>query len=348
MMNQTATALPRAPLSPQALLLALLLVSLALALLGACVGSTGLSLEAWLGGDDAAQAQVAQQILWQIRLPRSVGAGMAGALLGLAGAVAQGLFRNPLADPYLLGASSGAGLGVAAMLVALGVSPATAAWAMRVGITGAAFAGAVAAVLLTLLLAKGTLQTLRLLLAGVIVGVVLAAATALLTLINPDVLRPMQAFMLGTTGFLGWQSVLIMAPVLAVSLLGALAASRALDALSLGEATARSLGVRIDAMRLALIAVLALATGTAVAQAGLIAFVGLVAPHLVRSRLACTHGWLLLLSSLAGGALLLAADIVARWVIAPQELPVGVVTSLLGGAYLLWLMHRKPLLERRA
>lgn len=333
---------------PHSLLLLLMLLGCGLSMLGVVVGSTGFSLRALADAGDPAQQQINQQILWQIRLPRSAGAWMAGALLGLAGAVAQGLFRNPLADPYLLGASSGAGLGVAVLLVLLGVSPATAAWGLRVGLTGAAFAGAMGAVLLTLLLSKGALQTMRLLLAGVIVGVVLGSATALLTLMTPDIMRPMQAFMLGTTGFLGWQSALIMAPVLLLGLLVALGASRALDALSLGEATARSLGVHINAMRLILIAVLALCTAAAVAQAGLIAFVGLVAPHLVRSRLNCNHSWLLLLASLTGGALLLAADIVARWLIAPQELPVGVVTALLGGAYLLWLMHRKPLLERRA
>jgi len=324
---------------PLHLLLGLLLLSCALSLLGVAVGSTGFSLEMLQGGD-AVQQQISQQILWQIRFPRSAGAWAAGALLGLAGAVAQGLFRNPLADPYLLGASAGAGLGVAVLLVLLGLSPATAAWSMKLGLTGAAFLGAVAAVLLTLTLARGVQQTMRLLLAGVIVGVVLGSATALLTIMTPDIMRPMQAFMLGTTGFLSWASVWILLPVLLGCLLVALGASRALDALTLGEATARSLGVRLPLVRLSLIATLALATGAAVAQAGLIAFVGLVAPHLVRSRTHSTHGWLLLLSALTGGALLLAADIAARWLIAPQELPVGVVTSMLGGAYLLLLMHR--------
>jgi iron complex transport system permease protein len=332
---------PLNQVKPLSLLLALLLIGCLLALLGVVVGSSGFSL-AWLSGDDPVQ----QQILWQIRLPRSSGAWMAGALLGLAGAVAQGLFRNPLADPYLLGASSGAGLGVAALLVLAGTSPMAASAWLRLGLTGAAFCGAVAAVLLTLVLARGVEQTMRLLLAGIIVGVVLGAVTSLLILLTPDIMRPMQAFMLGTTGFLGWPSVVIMAPLLLACLLVALGASRALDAMTLGEATAASLGVRLNLVRMLLIGVLALATGAAVAQAGLIAFVGLVAPHLVRSRLHCNHSWLLLLSALTGGALLMGADILARWLLAPQELPVGVVTSLLGGAYLLWLMHRKPLLER--
>jgi len=255
--------------------------------------------------------------------------------------VAQGLFRNPLADPYLLGSSSGAALGVALFLALLGVSPSSTALLVRLGLTGVAFAGAVLAVVLTLVLAKGVQHTLRLLLAGVVVGVVLGALSALTMLMVPDIMRAMQAFMLGTTGFLGWGSVLILAPMLAVTLLVAWGCSRALDALSLGDAAAVSLGVRLGLVRVLLVGALALATGAAVAQAGLISFVGLVAPHLVRSRVKTTHGPLLCLSALAGGVLLLGADIVARWVLAPQELPVGVLTAVLGGGYLLWRMHRQ-------
>lgn len=320
-------------------LLMLLLASAALLGLGLAIGSTGWS--PWLGAS-AGDASM-QLILWDIRAPRSLGAWLAGALLALAGAIAQGLFRNPLADPYLLGCSAGASLGVALLLFCVvGLSPAATALALRVGMTGAAFAGAVGAVLLTLLLARGVEQTLRLLLAGVIVGVVLGSGSALLTLMNPDILRAMQAFMLGSTGYVGWSAVQIMAATLLLCLLLAQGCARTLDALSLGEATARSLGVRLAAVRMLLIATLALATGAAVAQCGLIAFVGLVAPHLVRSWGPCTHRALLLLAPLAGGVLLLAADVLARWVIAPQELPVGVVTALLGGSYLLWLMHRRP------
>jgi iron complex transport system permease protein len=146
--------------------------------------------------------------------------------------------------------------------------------------------------------------------------------------------------MLGSTGFVGWAACALMATVFVVCLLAAWLMSHVLDGLALGEATAQSLGLRLPQMRAALIAVLALATGTAVAQTGLIAFVGLAAPHLVRSVVKTTHGRLIFLSSLMGAVLLLAADILARGVIAPQELPVGVLTAVLGGSYLLWLMHR--------
>ena len=345
-----------------ALALVLLALALALWLLGTGVGSTGLE-NLWpalwgQGGDPAAHA-MAQQIVWDIRLPRTLGAWAAGALLGLSGAVAQGLFRNPLADPYLLGSASGASLGVALALALFGggsagllgflgvakgsvaVSVFSSHWLVRLGLTGAAFVGAVLAVLLTLVLARGVQHTLRLLLAGVIVGVVLGAITSLLLLLSPDSLQAMQAFMLGSTGFVGWSACLLMASVWLVCLVLAWVLSRALDGLALGEATAHSLGLPLAPLRAALVAVLALATGTAVAQTGLIAFVGLAAPHLVRAAVSVPHGRLMLLSSLMGGALLCAADLLARGLMAPQELPVGVLTAVLGGGYLLWLMHRR-------
>ena len=313
----------------------LLLATAALMLLGVAVGSTGF--ESVLNMQRDPQAW---QIVQEIRLPRTAGAWLAGALLGLAGAVAQGLFRNPLADPYLLGSASGASLGVALAMVLFGVSPLATQWLARIGLTGAAFIGAVLAVLLTLLLAKGVQHTLRLLLAGVVVGVVLGAVTSLILLLTPDILQAMQSFMLGSTAFVGWVACVVMASVLLVCLLAAWAMSHVLDGLALGEATAQSLGLKLPQMRVALVAVLALATGTAVAQTGLIAFVGLAAPHLVRSVIKTTHGRLIVLSSLMGAVLLVAADILARWLISPQELPVGVLTAVLGGGYLLWLMHR--------
>ncbi len=319
---------------PGPLLALLLIASALLVLLGMAVGSTGF---AWTNPD----SDMAREIVWNIRLPRSLGAWAAGALLGLAGAVAQGLFRNPLADPYLLGTAGGSGLGVVIFLATLGGSTTGHLWLRHLGLTGAAFVGCVAGVMLTLALARGTEHTLRLLLAGVVVGVVLLACMNLVMLMKADIMREMQAFMLGTTGLLSWNSFALMAAALVVSLGIALASSRALDALTLGEATAQSLGMRLGAMRVVLIGAFSLATGTAVAQAGMIAFVGLVAPHLVRNLCPTTHGRLLLLSAFAGGALLLAADIASRWLFAPQELPVGIVTAILGGGYLLLLMHRR-------
>jgi iron complex transport system permease protein len=321
--------------APVGLALGLLLLWLLGVALGSAVGSTGF--ESWL---NAGQDDVAWQIVWDIRLPRSVGACAAGALLGLAGAVAQGLFRNPLADPYLLGSASGASLGVAVALALLGGHPFAAEFLVRLGLTGAAFTGAVLAVLLTLVLARGVQHTLRLLLAGVIVGVVLGALASLITLMRPDVMQGMQGFLLGSTSFIGWTSCLLMLCVLLVCLALAFAFSRVLDALTLGESTAISLGLPLAPVRVALVCVLALATGTAVAQTGLVAFVGLAAPHLVRSLVQSKHNWGVVLSALMGGTLLLAADLLARIAITPQEMPVGVLTAVLGGGYLLWLMYR--------
>ena len=315
------------------LLLALSLLAIAL---GASVGSTGLD-ALWR----AAQDPVSWQIVMDIRLPRTVGAWLTGALLGLSGAVAQGLFRNPLADPFLLGSASGAVLGVAVLLALTGAPMASATWLLKMGMTGAAFLGALGGVLLTLLLAQGVQHTLRLLLAGVVVGYVLGAVKDLVTLAAPDVLSSMLAFVLGNTSLLGWNACGVLALVLLPLLLLSAATARVLDGLSLGEATAHSLGLPLAPLRALLVAVLALGTGAAVAQAGLIGFVGLAAPHVVRSLVRVTHGPLLLLSALTGGLLLAVADIVARVVIAPQELPVGVLTAVLGGTYLLWLMYRR-------
>jgi len=318
-------------------------VTALLLLAGLAAGSDGWSPRSlWqlLGSPDAVL------IVGQIRAPRTIGAWLTGALLGLAGATAQGLFRNPLADPYLLGAASGASLGVVLVLTAgalagRGISLATADLLARAGLVGAAFAGAWLGVLLTLVLAKGAQQTTRLLLSGVVVGVLLSAASDLLTSAAPDTLRGKQAFLLGSTGFLGWSSCIVLAAGLLLALPVTAHLARALDALTLGEDSARSLGLALPRVRIALVAALALATGLAVSQAGLIAFVGLVAPHLVRRFAPAPHAYTVVASAAAGGALLLMADVLARCLIAPQEVPVGVLTALLGGGYLLWLLRSR-------
>jgi iron complex transport system permease protein len=326
----------RAPWATATLAALLLALAAALALLGLAAGSEGWSF-AWGAEWDLVAA---------IRAPRTLGALLTGALLGLAGALAQGLFRNPLADPYLLGSAAGAGFGVVLVLAAGGalgqvIGLGTAQWLLRLGLVSAAFGGALAGVALTLLLARGPSRPMVLLLAGVVVGILLSALSELVTLLSPEALRGKQIFMLGTTSFLSWSSAAVLAAVLAFTLPLARRFARALDALVLGEASAASLGLQLPRVRLLLVALMALATGAAVAQAGLVAFVGLVAPHIVRRLVVVTHGPLLLLSALAGAVLLLAADITARSVIAPQELPVGVLTAVLGGIYLLALLRRR-------
>lgn len=298
--------------------------------------SLGTSL-GWLLNPDA-QSSV---ILWQIRLPRTIGAWFAGALLGLAGAIAQGVFRNPLAEPYLLGSASGAALGVTLSLLAADASLGGLAWAGKLGVTGAACIGACAAIALTIMLARGVLATASLLLAGIVVAFLLSAVTSLLLLARPDVWRAMQAFLLGNTGFLSWSSVGLLGIVFIVCLLPAVLLSRGLDALSLGEDTAQSLGLSLPVLRLTLLGVLSLATAAAVGQVGIVGFVGLVAPHLVRETVSVNHRQLLIGAPLCGGALLEAADLVSRWIIRPAELPVGAVTATVGGIYLVVLLWRR-------
>lgn len=334
------------------LAIALALIGLAMGGLGLATGPDGWSLRALLDGSPLGRpawfsplGDQASLIVWQIRAPRTVGAAFVGALLGLAGATAQGLFRNPLADPYLLGTASGAGLGVVLVVAiaaagGIAVSPATVAAVERFGLVAAAFVGALGGVALTLSLARGAVQTLRLLLAGVVVGVLLGAASDLVTLASPDALRGKQAFLLGSTSFLGWPAIGWLAG--GVVLLAAVARryARALDALTLGEDSAASLGLDLGRVRLVLVVVIAAATALAVSQAGLVAFVGLVAPHLVRRHAPGAHGWLLPASAAMGAVLLLAADVLSRVLIAPEELPVGIVTGVLGGIYLVLLLRR--------
>jgi iron complex transport system permease protein len=325
------------------LLIGLALAALALGVAGLMVGSEGWS---WTTLRADLASPHADLIIGQIRAPRTLGALAVGALLGLAGALAQGLFRNPLADPFLLGSAAGASFAVVLVLAAgtvvghaIGLTGA--AWIAQLGLVAAAFIGALAGVLLTLMLARGAQHTLRLLLAGVVVGVVLGAASDLLTTLSPDALRGRQVFELGSTGFLGWSSVAMLAAGLAAAVPLAWRLARALDALSLGEDSALSLGLPLARVRFALVLLLAACTGLAVSQAGMVAFVGLVAPHLVKRFAPAPQAFTLVASTAAGGVLLLAADMLARGLIAPQELPVGMLTALLGGGYLLWLLHRR-------
>lgn len=314
---------------------------------GLCVGSSGWHSPWLLWQLD----ESSWHIVWHMRAPRVVGTALVGALLGLSGALAQGLFRNPLAEPYLLGSSSGAAL-LLAVVLALGLfagqDSGAVTWWLRLGWTGVAFFGAVLGVALTLLMARGAMHTMRLLLAGVVVGVVLGAITQLLMLWSAPVWRAMQSFMLGSTALMGWEACGLMGLTLMLCLPLACSLSRVLDALSLGEDTARSLGVPLGWTRFALVTLMTLSTAAVVGQVGLVAFVGLVSPHLARPWAGAGHARLLVLSTWAGAVLLLAADAVARSLISPQELPVGTVTAVLGGGYLLWLLWRKgPLAQER-
>lgn len=346
-----------------AVLVSLGLLSL---LLGLSAGAEG-----WSWGWTAWAAD--QELIMQLRLPRAASAWLAGAALGLAGAIAQGLFRNPLADPYLLGSAAGAHLAVSLVLAAssalagasmlggfggLGLSgglgglqasaSSASGWMALMpglGIPLAAFLGALAGVLCSLMLAGGLREGPVLLLAGVVVGMLLAAAAETLALMAPDILRARQAFLLGTTAFAGPESVMTLGIALALGVVLALPCARALDALTLGDDAARTLGLPLSACRALLVAALALTTGAAVAQVGLVGFVGLAAPHLVRAMGPTLHRGLLIQSALCGGALLGLADALCRGLAAPTEWPTGLLTALLGGGYLLIRLRQRASVE---
>jgi iron complex transport system permease protein len=313
-------------------------VSLLLTAASLLVGTTSVRTSiAWILSPDVQS----NTVLWEIRLPRAVGAWFAGALLGLGGAIAQGLFRNALAEPYLLGSASGAALGVTLSLLTADASITGLGLAGEFGITGAAFVGAIAAIGLTVALSRGALQTSSLLLGGIVVGFVLSAVTSLLLLSSPESWREMQTFLLGSTGYVNWRSSILLAVIFAVCLAPCLLLARGLDALTLGEDTARSLGVSLSTLRVALLALLSLATASTVSEVGIIGFVGLVAPHLVRETLHTDQRQLLLAAPICGGCLLQSADLVSRSVIRPAELPVGIVTACIGGTYLVALLWRR-------
>lgn len=295
------------------------------------------------GWEPIAPGDASTAILWDIRLPRTLGVVALGGLLGLCGALAQGLFRNPLADPYLLGSGSGAALAVT-VLAAL-TAGATAAWQaleplLRLGVMGLSFIGALGGVVLTLLLSRGAQHTHRLLLAGLVVGIVLGSLTDLVSTFVPDAWRQRQGLLLGQTNLLDRSAAWALGLTLAAALPLSTALARGLDALTLGEDSAASLGLPVARMRTALVALMAWCTAVAVSQAGLILFVALAAPHIARHSAGGGHRFLLPASAAIGAVLLLTADLLARWLLAPLELPVGVVTGVGGGLYLLSLLRR--------
>jgi iron complex transport system permease protein len=273
-------------------------------------------------------------IVWDLRLPRVLTAAAVGAGLAMAGAVMQSLTRNPLADPYLLGLSSGASLGAAAVLL-LGIG---------VLLPVAAFAGAMLALVAALSLARvgGTLTPTRTVLAGLAISQVAAAATSFVIFwtAKGDSYQEIVAWLLGSLAGTTWTSVAItLGAVVVASLVMAAGAGR-LDAFAFGDTAAASLGVDPNRTRWFLMAVVALLTGALVSVSGAIGFVGLLVPHAVSPLTGPSHRRLLPVAALAGGVLLVWADTLARTVFAPRELPVGIVTALLGVPVFAWLLRR--------
>jgi iron complex transport system permease protein len=278
-------------------------------------------------------------ILWQLRLPRILLAGLVGGALALSGATYQGLFRNPLADPYLIGVASGAGLGATIVLVA-------GATAFGVG-TGllpvAAFAGAIVAVAVAYIVARRAegLSLTTLILAGVAVSALCGAVGSLLMLRSDPDLRPLLSWLLGGLASAQWKHSWLVLAYLLPGALVLLAYGRVLNVMQLDEERARQLGVNVERTKLALIAAASLCTAAAVSFSGLIGFVGLVAPHVVRLLWGSDHRMLLPMSGLVGATFLILADLAARTVISPAELPVGIVTAFCGAPFFLYLLMRR-------
>jgi len=279
-----------------------------------------------------------ETILFDIRLPRTILILLAGAALSGSGAAYQGLFRNPLADPYIIGVASGAGLGA---VIAMALHwPATLLGALVIPI--AAFIGALITVAVVYGLARVGRATpvSTLILAGVAIGSFTTAITTFLMLSSQAELRRAISWMLGGFAFGGWMPVVAILPYIVIGLVALTLMGRTLNVLQFGDDQAQQLGLRVDRVKLIVVIAASLTTAAAVAYAGIIGFVGLAVPHVVRLLWGGDYRRLIPLSIIAGAALLLLADILARTIIAPQEVPLGVVTAMFGAPFFLWLLRR--------
>jgi len=275
-------------------------------------------------------------ILWELRVPRVVLGALVGAALATSGAAYQGVFRNPLADPYLLGAAAGAGLAATIVVVA---DPAAGS-----GVVGplpvAAFVGALGGVGLTWLLGRSAGHgTATLVLAGVAVAAFLTAVQTFVQQLNTDTLQRLYSWMLGGLATTGWQAVLLCLPYIGIGAVVLCLAARLLDVLTLGDDEAAALGIRPGQVRLLVLCAASLATAGAVAVSGLIGFVGIVVPHVVRLLVGGSYRVVVPMSLIGGAIFLIAADVVARTALAPAELPIGVVTAFTGAPFFLVVLR---------
>jgi iron complex transport system permease protein len=313
-------------------LAAALLAGLAVGPVDIGLGSILRSLLARVPGLNVASplGPVEEAIVWELRAPRVALAALVGATLALAGASYQGVFRNPLADPYLLGVAAGAGLGATAAIVYGGG---------RAGgylLPLAAFAGALAAVFLAYAVGSsigGERTAATLILAGVTVAAFFTALQTFVQQRHSETLNEVYAWLLGGLGTAGWREPALIAPYAVVAGAALLAHRRTLDVLAVGDEEARSLGLDVARARLVIVAAATLGTAAAVAVSGLIGFVGIIVPHLVRLAVSASYRVIAPLSVVVGAAFLVFADLIARTVLAPAELPIGVVTALVGAPF---------------
>lgn len=350
--RQAAAALPRQRSRTRGRLALPLLAGLLLAILLLAVGIGAVQINPdqvlaillkQIGIETGIAFEARQEaVLMVIRLPRVVAGLLIGASLAVSGAAIQGLFRNPLADPGLIGISSGSALAAAGIIV-LGSS------ALRgvVGLFGdlalplAAFGGGFLTTLLIYRLATlgGRTSVPTMLLAGIAINALCGAAIGLLTFIaTDDQLRDLTFWSLGSLGRANWSMIAAMLPFMLVTLLPLPLLARSLNAFLLGEAEAGHLGIDVERVKTFIVALVALAVGAGVAVAGIIGFVGLVVPHLIRLIWGPDHRLLLPASALLGASLLVGADLLARTIAVPAEVPIGIVTALMGGPFFLWLL----------
>lgn len=274
----------------------------------------------------------AEAILWQVRMPRIVLGVIVGATLSAAGAAYQGVFRNPLADPYLLGAGAGAGLGAT---LAIAYGPDSAGWIVD-PLPLAAFVGAIVGVVLAYVLGysvRSGRTAVTLILAGVAVAAFLTAAQTFLQQRNSETLREVYGWILGSLATSSWAEVRLVLPYVVIALAVVFLGRRLMDVLAVGDVEASSLGVQPGRVRLVLVAFATLGTAAVVAVSGLIGFVGIIVPHTIRLLTGTSYRIVVPLSVLVGGAFLVIADLIARTVQAPYEVPIGVVTAFIGAPF---------------
>ncbi|HEX7075062.1 MAG TPA: iron ABC transporter permease [Hyphomicrobiaceae bacterium] len=316
------------------------------------VGPTGLSLfslpraiSAALSGSDAAADVHARLVLLEVRLPRTILAAFVGASLAVAGAMMQGLFRNPLADPGLIGVSSGAALAAVAT-IALGGGFAG-PWVRALGIWAlpvSAFLGGFLTTMVLMLIARkhGTTAIATLLLAGIALAAIAGALTGLIAYVTDDrELRDLTLWSMGSLAGASWQKVMAIAPFALILFVTIPRFVRALNGMLLGEAEAFYLGIEVERAKFWIVVLTAAAVGAAVAVAGTIGFVGIVVPHLVRLTAGPDHRIVLPGSALLGAVLVVVADIAARMIVAPAELPIGIVMAVIGAPVFLHLVIRR-------
>jgi iron complex transport system permease protein len=331
--------------SAQSLIWALAILLPVAALVSMTVGTVNISLADTLSA--VVGNSVSQQtdtILFDIRLPRILLAIFVGAVLASTGAVMQGLFRNPLADPSLIGVSSGASVGASLMIVTAGSFIQSGALVGLSLVAVGAFVGGFAATLLVYRLATSGIGTsvTTMLLAGIAIGALAGALNSLLSYFSDnDMLRQISLWQMGNLSGASWLKVSIMGAVAIFLMLLFPRESKALNALLLGESEARHLGIDVQRVKRRLIILTALGVGVSVALAGLVGFVGLIMPHIVRLVIGPDHRWLVPGSALAGATLLVIADSLARIVVIPAELPTGILTALLGAPFFVALLLKQ-------